>query len=315
MEDFKKYLYNDKKVIYYPSIYEHRKIILSRDENNVTININDVSITLPKEALKKVLDNEGGVVTIDKQQLKLKKLKSSNDIDLKIRDKNGNRENSFIEVVHFNIPEWHQFKYFLLGYTPIMILSATNEPIEKIGFSIYPYDLNSKDLKHIMEINQKTLFMRLIDHYDMEFDLDLNKNIKNREVYIQNLKNNINDYLKICKMPIIVQNLNKIEKVLDISLPKNRIYNIDDFISYEDFSNTIINPYTRNEKKLLIYGGTINKNGLTLSQMYFDKEILKNKDNNLDKLIEVNKEILYHNTISNETFVKKDLDSELDFNI
>ena len=78
MEDFKKYLYNDKKVIYYPSIYEHKKIILSRDENNVTININDVSITLPKEALKKVLDNEGGVVTIDKQQLKLKKLKSNN---------------------------------------------------------------------------------------------------------------------------------------------------------------------------------------------------------------------------------------------
>ena len=173
MEDFKKYLYNDKKVIYYPSIYEHKKIILSRDENNVTININNVSITLPKEALKKVLDNEGGVITIDKQQFKLKKLKSSNDIDLTIRDKNGNRENSFIEVIHFNIPEWHQFKYFLLGYTPIMILSATNEPIEKIGFSIYPYDLNSKDSKHIMEINQKTLFMKLIDHYDMEFDLDL----------------------------------------------------------------------------------------------------------------------------------------------
>ena len=49
--------------------------------------------------------------------------------------------------------------------------------------------------------------------------------------------------------------------------------------------------------------------------MYFDKEILKNKDNNLDKLIEINKEILYNNTTSNETLVKKDLDSELDFNI
>ncbi len=295
MNTFEQYLYKDTKTIHYPNyIKGHKAINLIRDKNNITININEVTIKLPKESFNKILENEDGVITINKQEFKLKKLKTSDHIDVIIRDENGNIEESKIKVVHFNVPDWHQFKCFMKGYDPIMVLSltkentyGTNEIRDEIGIGIYPYNFNSKDLKHIMNI--KGTYMELVDHYTSEFDL--NKNLNYKEKNIDYLKSKIELYLEKCERPLIVQNLDKIEEILNIKLPKDRIYNIDEQISFEDYKDTINHQYTIKEKKLFIAGGSPHQNALTLSQLYFDKEILKNVDNQLDKIIQINQEI------------------------
>ena len=132
--------------------------------------------------------------------------------------------------------------------------------------------------------------MELVDHYTSEFDL--NKNLNYKEKNIDCLKSKIELYLEKCERPLIVQNLDKIEEILNIKLLKD----------FEDYKDTINHQYTIKEKKLFIAGGSPHQNALTLSQLYFDKEILKNVDNKLDKIIQINQEI-------------KDLEPIFDFNI
>lgn len=305
MNEIDNYLYNNKKTIHYPNYIDgHNAINLIRENNNITINIKDVTITLPKEAFDKMLENKGGVVTINKQQCKLNKLKTSDHIDLTIRDEFGNIEKSKIKTIHFNVSDWHQFKFFIQGYTPIMILSmsketsyGSNEIRDEIGFGITPYNLNSKKLDHIFY--KENGYHQMIDNYIYEFDL--NKNKEYNQIRIENMIKNINLYLKICEQPIVIQNLENIEKVLGIEFPKERIYNIDNFISFDDYEFSRKHKYSI-DKRIFAAGGSPHQNALTLGQMYFDKEILKNDDNNLDKLIKLNEEI-------------KHLEPILDFNI
>ena len=287
MSDIKHYLYsNNKTIAYNYKLLQTNDIFLSRNEYTATIKINNVSITLPKEKFTKILNNKGGVVTFKKNQLRINKLKSSSNIDITIRDKQGNFESSIIYSPHFNTPDWHQFKCFIEGKTPLMILSLCKPQTQydktiktSIGIGIYPLNIDANTPNEAMDLTSSGGYFETVDRYSFEFDLESQYSPK----LLISLKEQIEEYLEECSEPILVQNLNEIEKVLNFKIPRDRIYNFDDLISFDDFESTRTHHIS---KDLMVYGDSPHQLALTLSQLYFDKVILNNTENKLDKLIE-----------------------------
>lgn len=286
MNRIEHYLYkNDKAVVYNFKMLETNDIFLKRDDLNVTVKINDVSVTLPKEKFAKILENKGGVVTVNKNQVKINKKKTCHHIDVTIRDAEGRFESSIIDSPHFNTPDWYQFKCFIEGKVPTMILSLCN-PVKQydgtvetnIGIGIYPLNMEAKSTREAVSLNNSEGFFQTVDSYSFQFKLE-SEYLPGK---IESLKEKIRAYLEECTQPILVQNLDEIEKVLGLKLPADRLYSFDDLISYEDYEAARTHHVS---KGLMVYGGSPHQSALTLSQLYFDREILKNPDNKLDKLI------------------------------
>lgn len=295
LKDYEHFMYNDKKNICYNwTQREHNHIFMERDKDFIKIKINDVSVSLPKTLFVKVLENQGGQFTFEKQQFKLNKLKSSSNIDITIRDANGNIEKSEIYSPHFNTHDWEQFKNFILGYEPLMILSLGKE-IEtydkkikrEIGYGLYVYNFDNLNLSQMYDNKKDSSYPSLRDHYTYSVNtLETNQEWKN--LYYENIINVLEEYLKISNKPILVQNLEEIEEILNIELPKDRIYNFDDILNYKEFIANKNHPLARD---LCIYIDAPHQNALTLSKLYFDKEIIKNENNNLDKFLRISEEI------------------------
>lgn len=306
LKDYEHFIYNDKKDICYNwSQKEHNHIFMERNEDFINIKINNVSISLPKTLFVKVLENEGGQFTFEKQQFKLNKLKSSSNIDITIRDANGNIEKSEIYSPHFNTHDWEQFKNFILGYEPIMILSLGQE-IEtydkkmkrEIGYGLYVYNFNHLNLDQMYDNKQSRSYPTLRDNYTYSVNT-LETNQEWKKNYYESILEVIEKYLETSNKPILVQNLEEIQNILNIELPQERIYNFDDILPYDEFIKNKNHPLVRD---LCIYIDAPHQNALTLSKLYFDKEIIKNEDNNLDKFVKISEEI-------------NNLEPILDFNI
>lgn len=293
LEDYKHFMYNDKKEIKYDwTLRDHKAIKLNRKDGFIDININEVSISMPQEKFSKILENLGGQVSCEKQTFKMKKLKSDSNIKIFIKDKNGNEEESEIYSPHFNTHDWEQFKNYILGYEPLMILTLGREietydktKKQEIGYSLWVYNFNNLSLDQMYE--KKEYRSSLRDHYTYETNI-LETNLEWKEKRFEFLIKGIEEYLEVSERPILVQNLEEIQNILNIDLPKDRIYNFDDLLEYDKFIEAK-NHYL--SKNLMIYIDAPHQNGLTLSKLYFDKEIIKNPNNNLDKLIENSKEI------------------------
>ena len=291
MDNIEHFLYNNKKEIHYKRlINNHIPIKIERNQIDKTINIqiNDVKISLPIEKLNKILNRGEGVVTVNKNQLKLKKLKSSLHIDIIIRDHNHNFAESKIYSPHHNTHDWYQFKYFLLNKTIIPVLSFNKE---KIGIFLMPYNFNDLSLEQIYE--QKIPYPDLVDNFNFEFDVNNENQQKLKTILINYIEKIIDLNLK---NPIIIRNKEKIENYLNLKLPFDKIYDIDKLISPNLMERTIIE-----NKDLNIYLGDPHQEGLTFSKLFFEKEIIKEENNKLDKIINLSKNINIEEPIYNYT--------------
>lgn len=215
--DIKLHLHDTKNGIYNVSGLEIRKI-----ENQFLFKINNVEVIIPIEKFEKICENMDGSITFEKQSFKMpKKQNRSSDIEVILKDKDGNESKTNIRSIHYNSTEHVELINHLRNVPDIISLGINNDKSEIVLIIQNEYDFrkSQEDSKH---------YTKEFRGYYKEDKFDDLKEIISHIMY--NTNNNI--YLHGKEFTL---------STLDLQIDNDRIIDLENLgINRNDF-NTFIN--------------------------------------------------------------------------
>lgn len=213
--------------------WKHDNLSITKKDDNFLIKIDDVEITLPQKSFEKFKDPRqvSGSITYDKQTLTIPELKrfDSGQIQISIKNKKGKKATAKpFWVCHYNTDEWVGLKGFLIGLNELYFVASNPKKNE---FSEYVTD--------VVGIQDGDTDHRFSNNYDKR-----NSNV---------LKRHIISYLKNSSQIMIVDDKKRLEKLLKISIPDNRVFDFskETGVSWKDQEAIIKTNFNESDQRFI----------------------------------------------------------------
>lgn len=204
--------------------YQINDLKIKKIEGNFEFKIKDVKVIIPMNQFEKICENMDGSITFEKQSFKIpKKSNRSSDIEVILKDKEGNKSSTLVESIHYNSTEHVELINYLRNVETFVSLGVNNNQ-DGIALNI----TNSYNLNQNSNSN------------NLSFQSNLDFEEKNDKENFENIKFSIKYILENTNDKIYLHGKEFSEEVLGFDLPNDRVLDLEQYITRDEF-NLFIN--------------------------------------------------------------------------
>lgn len=234
------------------NIWDFPNFSMTKEKDVVHIQIKKMKMTIPLEKFKNIIEQQSGQITINKFTFKVPKQRERDGGYIQLSITNPAKKTSLSDgfrVIHYNSSRWHSFVDFLRNQNEIFSI-CFNEEEQK-----WEYNLSNEEGVH-------NDHYRTNEHSPTAFDNNM------FSPKLEEMQEQVNDYLKYSSQPIITDNYEKLKKSLKMDIPKERVFDVEKFygITFEERLQKIQNKY--GHSRSTVYGFANQKRSI-LQKTYY----------------------------------------------